>query len=128
MEVSRRLQWLRNLLLLKVVLCFLVWGLPALFAPPAVLALFGLEAPQDPIFLRLFGALALALGVAYWFAYQDPVKNEAIVKVGVVDNGLATLTVAVLGLTQGISSWFVWLSGALTAFFTVAFVALMPTE
>jgi hypothetical protein len=93
-----------------------------------VLALCGLKMPEDPLFLRAFGALALAMGVAYWFAFQDPVKNAAIIRVGLIDNGLATLTIAVLGLTQGVSSWFVRLSGALTAVFTVAFARLFPRE
>jgi hypothetical protein len=86
MRASQRLDWLRRVLLVKVVLCFLVWGLPALPAPPTLLPWFGLTIPEDPIFLRLFGALAIALGVAYGYAYQDPVKNAAIVRVGVVDN------------------------------------------
>jgi hypothetical protein len=126
MERSLRLRWLRRVLLIKVVVTFLAWGLPALVGPPAFLALFGIGMPEDPIFLRLFGVLAIALGVAYWYAYQDPVRNVAILKVGVVDNGLATLTVIILGLTVGISSWYVWVSGALTALFCIAFAVLTP--
>ena len=128
MRASQRLDWLRRVLLVKVVLCFLVWGLPALLAPPTLLPWFGLTIPEDPIFLRLFGALAIALGVAYGYAYQDPVKNAAIVRVGVVDNVLATVTVIVLSLTRGVSSWFVWLSAALTALFTVAFMVWRPGQ
>jgi hypothetical protein len=128
METSQRLHWLRRVLLIKVVLTFLAWGLPALIAPPAFLALFGIAMPEDPIFLRLFGAAVTAVGVAYWYAYQDPVKNVAVLKFGIVDNGLITLTIIVLGLTVGISSWFIWVSGILTAFFCVAFVVLVPRE
>lgn len=128
MEVSQRLYWLRRVLLVKVIVTFLAWALPALLGPPAFLALFGISMPEDPIFLRLFGAVATAMGVAYWYAYQDPVKNVAILKVGVIDNGLVTLTIIVLGFTVGISSWFVWVSGVLTAFFCVAFVVLMPRD
>ncbi len=128
MEASQRLQRLRALLLAKALLCFLVWGLPAWLAPAEVISWFGLEMPEDPVFLRSFGAMALAMGVAYWLAYQDPVKNAAIVQVGIIDNGLATLTVAILGLTHGISSWFVWLSGGLTALFTIAFARFVYKE
>ena len=128
LETSRRMHWLRRVLLVKVVLTFLAWGLPALIGPPALLELFGIARPEDPTFLRSFGALAIALGVAYWYAYRDPVKNVAIIKVGVVDNGLAALTVIILGLTVGVSSWFVWASGALAALFCVVFVVLMPRE
>jgi len=83
---------------------------------------------ESLLFLRLFGAVVTAVGVAYWYAYQDPVKNIAILKFGVVDNGLTTLTIVVLGFTVGISSWFLWVSGVLTAFFCIAFVVLMPKE
>lgn len=126
MKTSQLLYWLRRLLLAKVILTFLAWALPALIAPPSFLALFGMVMPEDPLFLRLLGAVLIAMGLAYWYAYQDPVKNVAIVKVGVVDNGLATLTVIALGFTVGISSWFVWVSALLTAFFCIAFAVLMP--
>ncbi len=128
MEASHRLQWLRRVLLAKVIVTLLVWGLPALIGTMELLSVFGLAAPQDPIFLRLFGALATAAAVAYWYAYRDPVKNAAIVRFGVADNALVTLTIIVLGLTTGVTSWFVWVSGVLTALFCVAFVVLMPRE
>lgn len=128
MDTSQRMQWLRRVLLIKVIVTFLVWGLPSLIGPPAFLALFNIEMPQDPIFLRLFGAVVSAFGVAYWFAYRDPLKNAAIVRVGVVDNGLVTLTLIVVGLTTGISSWFMWVSAVLTAFFCIAFFVLAPQE
>jgi hypothetical protein len=126
MNTSQRMQWLQRVLLVKVVVTLLLWGLPTLIGPPAFLALFDIEMPQDPIFLRLFGAVVSAFGVAYWYAYRDPLKNAAIVRVGVVDNGLVTLTIIVLGLTTGVSSWFIWVSAVLTASFCVAFLVLMP--
>lgn len=126
MNTSPKILWLRRVLLVKVIVTFLVWGLPALLAPPAFLALFGIIMPDDPIFLRLFGAIVTAVGLAYWYAYRDPVGNIAILKFGVVDNGLVTVTIIVMGLTVGVSSWFFWLSAVLTAFFCVALVWLMP--
>ncbi|TEU10708.1 MAG: hypothetical protein E3J21_25430 [Anaerolineales bacterium] len=81
METLQRLHWLRRVLLIKVVLTFLAWGLPALMAPPAFLALFDIAMPEDPIFLRLFGAVVTAVGVAYCHAYQDPVKVAPIERV-----------------------------------------------
>jgi hypothetical protein len=128
MNSSQRLQWLKRVLLLKVIVTFLAWGLPALLGPPAFLALFGIKMPPDPLFLRLFGAAVTAFGVAYWYAYQDPLRNAAIVKAGVVDNGLVTLTIVVLGLMGGVSSWFIWVSAVLTAFFCIAFLVLAPRE
>jgi hypothetical protein len=126
MNTSHQSLWLRKVLLVKVIATFLVWGLPALLAPPAFLALFGITMPDDPIFLRLFGAVVSAVGVAYWYAYRDPIKNIAILKFGVIDNALVTLTIIVIGLTVGVSSWFFWLSACMTAFFCIALVWLMP--
>ncbi len=128
METKPRINLLRRILLAKVVVTVAAWGLPALVGPAEFLAVFGITMPADPIFLRLFGALAMALALAYWYAYRDPVRNVAILKVGIVDNGLATVTIIFLGLTVGISSWFIWVSGLLTAFFGVAFAVLMPRE
>jgi len=128
MEPGQRLQWLRRILLVKVVLCLAVWGLPALWASPTLLRWFGLPVPENPLFLRSFGALAVAIGVAYWYAYRDPVRNEAILRVGVVDNALATAIVLFTALTSGLSSWFLALTGLLTAGFFVAFLWLMPAS
>jgi hypothetical protein len=128
MDASQKLQWLRRVLLVKVIATFALWGLPALFGPPAFLGVFGIAMPEDPVFLRLFGAVVTALGVGYWYAYRDPVKNTAILRLGVIDNGLATLTTVILGLTVGVSSWFMWVSAALTGLFCIAFVVLMPKE
>jgi hypothetical protein len=123
---AERTKWLRRMLLLKVVLCLGVWGVPALWSSPTLLTWLRLAVPEDPLFLRSFGALAVTMGVAYWFAYRDPVGNQAILRVGVVDNALATLVVLFTALTRGLSSWFVVLTGVLTAGFFVAFVWLMP--
>ncbi len=128
MNTSQKSLWLQRVLLVKVIMTFLVWGLPALLAPPVFLELFGIAMPTDPIFLRLFGAVVCAVGFAYWYAYRDPIKNIAILKFGVVDNGLVTLTIIVIGLTVGVSSWFFWLSAAMTAFFCITLVWLMPRD
>ncbi|KPL21058.1 MAG: hypothetical protein AMJ93_10520 [Anaerolineae bacterium SM23_84] len=64
MQSSQRLKWLRRALLVKAALCFLAWGLPALLAPPAVLRLFGLSVPEDPMFLRSSGSAGTAGGAA----------------------------------------------------------------
>ena len=128
MDESTKLTWLRRVLLLKVAVCFLVWGLPALTGPASFLNLFGVTIPEDPFFLRVFGAGVVAQGVLYFFGYQDPLRNRDIVRYGVVDNTLVTLTILVLAFTVGLSSWFFWVSLVLTAFFAVAFYFLMPQK
>jgi len=126
-EQTKRI-WLKRVLLVKVLLTLFAWGLPSLLAPEPFLSLFGLSMPEDPTFLRLFGAAVTAFGVAYWFAYRDPVQNRAILQAGIADNGLITLTIIVLAFTRGLESWFIGLSGALTGLFCVAFILLMPSR
>ena len=126
MRDSQKMKWLKIVLLIKVIVTYLVWGLPSLLGPATFLNLFNISMPADPIFLRMFGAVVVAFGVAYWYAYRDPIRNVAIIKVGVVDNGLVTIVILVLSFTSGISSWFFWLSAVLTTFFCVSFIVLMP--
>ncbi len=128
MAVERRLTWLRRVLLVKFLVTILVWGLPALLGPPSLLALLGVPIPEDPVYLRLFGGAATAWGVAYYYAYKNPVRNVAILKAGLVDNALPTLLILFLGLTARISSVFMWLSAVLTGLFFISFLLLMPRE
>ena len=128
MATDLKLLWLRRVLFVKVLFTILVWGLPALLGPLSLLAILKIPIPADPIYLRLFGGAATAWGVAYWFAYKDPVRNAAIVKAGLIDNALPTLTIVYLGITGGVSSAFIWMSGLLTGLFFVSFLVLMPRE
>jgi hypothetical protein len=128
MDKHAKLNWLRRVLLVKVLLTFFAWGLPALFGSEQFLSLFDLSMPEDPTYLRLFGAAVTAFGAAYWFAYRDPIRNRAILSAGVVDNGLITLTVVFLAATGHVDSWFMYVSAALTASFCAAFVLLMPAR
>ena len=123
-----RLVWLRRVLLVKTLITILVWGLPALVGPLSLLAILGVPIPEDPIYLRFFGGAATAWGVAYWFAYRDPLRNVAILKAGLIDNALPTLVIVFLGVTAGISSVFIWISGLLTGLFFLLFLLLMPKE
>jgi hypothetical protein len=126
MAVQKRDLWLRRVLLVKVLVTLFVWGLPALIGPPAFLGLFGIEMPDDPTFLRLFGAVVTAMTLVYWYAYRDPIRNVAILKFGILDNGLSALTLVVLAFAVGIPSWFYWVSLVLLVFFCLAFVVLLP--
>ncbi|MDH7475781.1 MAG: hypothetical protein QHJ74_17535 [Anaerolineae bacterium] len=126
MTTDLKLLWLRRVLFLKVLLTLFAWGLPALLGPLSFLAILRVPIPEDPIYLRLFGGACTAFGVAYWFAYRDPVRNVAIVKAGLADNGLITLVILFLGLAGKMSSAFIWLSGLLTGLFFLLFLLLMP--
>jgi hypothetical protein len=120
--------WLKYLLLFKIFACIAIWGLPSLLGPASLLEIFGVTLPADPIFIRLLGAIMIALALLYSLAYRDPIRNRAIITYAVVDNGLSTLTIIGVALTTGLTAWFFWVSGALTAFFAVAFYFLRPSE
>jgi len=126
MSSDRKLKWLKVILLVKVFFCFFVWGLPYLLAPMANLQRFGVPVPDDSLFIRLSGAIIIAFGVAYWYAYKDPVHNVAIVKAGVVDNGLVTLVIFVFMAFYNLRSVVVLASGLLTFIFFISFLLLMP--
>ncbi|MGC8788251.1 MAG: hypothetical protein ACP5Q1_12575 [Anaerolineae bacterium] len=128
MTADLKLLWLRRVLFVKVLLTLFAWGLPALLGPLSLLATLRIPIPEDPIYLRLFGGACTAFGVAYWFAYRDPVRNVAIVKAGLADNGLITLVILFLGLAGKITSAFIWLSGLLTGLFFLLFLLLMPRQ
>jgi hypothetical protein len=128
MKEQTKLTYLKKILFVKVILTFFVWGLPCLFGTEKFLSLFDLAMPGDPIYLRLFGTVVIALGVAYWFAWRDPIRNRAILVVGIVDNGLVTLTIIYLALTSGITSWFISVSAVLTGFFFFSFILLLPKK
>lgn len=128
MTTDIRLIWLRRVLFIKTLITILVWGLPALVGPLSLLAILGVPIPKDPIYLRFFGGAATAWGVAYWFAYKDPLRNVAIIKAGLIDNALPTLIIIFLGVTVGVSSVFIWISGLLTGLFFLLFLLLMPRE
>ena len=77
MKEHTKLTWLRTVLLIKVAACLFLWGLPTLIGPSDLFELLGLTMPKDTAYLRLFGAVVTALGLLYWFAYKDPVRNVA---------------------------------------------------
>jgi hypothetical protein len=47
--------------------------------------------PDKPLFKRFTGAIIIAFGVVYWYAYKDSIHNVAILKAGIIDNVLVTL-------------------------------------
>ena len=128
MTSELRIHWLRRVLIVKAVLTVVVWGLPALLAPLSVLEILKVPIPAEAVYLRLFGGAVTAWGIAYWFAYRNPVRNTAIIKAGLVDNILPTVVILYFSVTGELTSVFMWLSGFLTAVFFVLFLILLPRE
>jgi hypothetical protein len=125
MKDDVKIYWLKIILLIKVAACIFLWGLPMLIGPSALFDLLGLTMPKDIAYLRTFGAVVTALGFLYWFAYQDPVRNVAIIKYAIIDNGLAALTLWVLIFT-GYGNWMFALSAFFALFVFFAFILLFP--
>lgn len=128
MNAESKLVWLKRVLIAKIVIVALMWGLPSLLAPAPILKLFGVDMPADPFFLRIFGAVQCGLVFLYWFAYKNPVKNRDIIRYAVIDNALSFLTIIGVGLTTGISNPTVWVSAVLVLLFAIAFWYLIPKE
>jgi hypothetical protein len=126
MNEETKLIWLKRLLIFKILVVLLVWALPSWIAPEGVLKLFGVVMPEDPFFMRIFGAVQMGLIVLYWFAYQNPIRNRDIIRYAVVDNTLSFLTILGVAFTTGITNPTIWISAVLVAFFAVAFYFLIP--
>jgi len=128
MSSSNRLVWLKRILAVKVILTFLFWGLPNLLYPLSLLQRLGVPTPDDPIYLRFLGAVIIAFGVAYWYAYKDPIHNTAILKAGIVDNGLVTLVTLYFIIFGNLRSLIMLISAPLTFIFFLSFILLMPKK
>ena len=123
---NNKLLWLKRILAVKAILCFFFWGLPSLLAPLSLFQNLGVPTAEDPLYQMSLGAIVIAFGIAYWYAFKDPVHNIAIVKVGVVDNGLATLVILYFVVFRDLRSSIMLISGLLTLIFFISFILLMP--
>jgi hypothetical protein len=126
MSTKNKLAWLKRILVIKIAFGFLFWGLPCLLLPVSFLQRSGVSVAGDTLYLRLLGAVILALAVAYWYAWKDPAHNVAIIKAGVVDNGLCTLVALYFIVFHGLRNITMLISAVLTLFFFITFILLMP--
>jgi hypothetical protein len=126
MSNSNKLLWLKRILAVKVVYTFFISGLPLLLYPTSLLLKLGIPTPDYPIYMRLLGAVITAVGVAYWYAYKDPVHNIAILKAGIVDNGLVTLVNMIFIVFYNFRGITFMINLPITLFFFISFILLMP--
>lgn len=126
MNEKTKLTWLKRVLLFKIAIVALLFGLPTWLGTESFLEMLGETIPDPPFYLRIFGATQIGLIFLYWFAYKNPVQNRDIIRYAVIDNGVAFITLVVYSLTIGITNPTVWLSVALVLFFTIAFYVLTP--
>jgi hypothetical protein len=126
MSEENRFVWLKRVLIFKILVVALMWGLPTWIAPEGVLRLFGETLPSPPFYMRVFGATQIGLVFLYWLAYQNPLKNRDMIRYAVVDNTVAFLTMIGYAATVGITNPTLWVSTALVLFFAIAFYVLTP--
>jgi uncharacterized protein YjeT (DUF2065 family) len=128
MDKVTKLIWLKRVLIFKILVVLLMWGLPTWLAPQGILKLFGETLPTPPFYMRIFGATQIGLVFLYWLAYRNPEKNRDMIRYAVVDNTIAFLTMMGYAATVGITNPTVWVSAGLVAFFAVAFWYLTPQK
>ena len=128
MNEDTKITWLKRVLIFKILLVALLWGLPTWIAPEGILKLFGETLPSPPFYMRMFGALQIGLVFLYWLAYRNPRKNRDMIRYAVFDNSISFLTMMGYALTVGITNPTVWVSAGLVLFFAIAFYVLMPKE
>lgn len=126
MHEETKITWLKRVLIFKMLVVLLMWGLPTWLAPESVLMLFGETLPDPPFYMRIFGATQIGLVFLYWLAYQNPVKNRDMIRYAVVDNTVAFLTIIGYAFTVSITNPTVWISAVLVLFFAIAFYVLTP--
>jgi hypothetical protein len=123
---TTRITWLKRVLIFKMLVVLLLWGLPTWLGPASFLSLLGETIPEPPFYMRIFGATQIGLVFLYWLAYRNPVRNRDMIRYAVVDNTVAFLTMIAYAATVGITNPTVWLSAGLVLFFAIAFYFLAP--
>ena len=126
MNEATKLVWLKRVLIFKMLVVLLLWGLPTWLGPASFLKMLGETIPDPPFYMRIFGATQMGLVFLYWLAYQNPLKNRDMIRYAVVDNTVAFLTMMGYAATIGITNPTVWLSAGLVLFFAAAFWYLTP--
>ena len=128
MNEVTKLTWLKRVLIFKMLVVLLMWGLPTWIAPDSILRLFGETLPDPPFYMRIFGATQIGLVFLYWLAYRNPVRNRDMICYAVVDNTVAFLTIMGYAFTVGVTNPTIWASAGLVLFFAIAFYLLTPQE
>lgn len=126
MNETTKLTWLKRVLILKILIVALMWGLPTWLAPESILKLFGETLPNPPFYMRIFGATQIGLVFLYILALRNPLKNRDMIVYAVFDNAVAFVTMIGYALTVGITNPTVWVSAGLVLFFAIAFYFLLP--
>jgi hypothetical protein len=99
---------LSKVLAFKIAFTMTVAGIPLLLFPTSLLQWLGFVVPEPRIFLRLLGMAYAALVVGYGFGLRDSIRGihpSAVIWVGIVSNGGATLMFALAASQNVWGSW-----------------------
>ena len=122
---------LAKVFVFKIGATVLVWSIPLILLPGALLEALGFPAQDDYMFVRMLGWAYLALCVGYGFGLQAAMKGERApgpIWVGIVSNGGACLYLVFYGVSGSWSTWggaiqfIAWGSAIATAFITLGLV------
>lgn len=128
MNEETKLAWLKRVLMIKIVVVVLLWGLPTWIAPESILNLLGESLPDPPFYMRIFGATQMGAAILFWFAYKNPVGNRDIIRYAAIETAIAFMTMIFLIVRTPITNPTVWISAALELFFSVSFFVLTPKK
>ena len=99
---------LSQVLILKIALAIVVWGIPLLLVPTNLLVSLGFEFAEPTLFLRLLGMAYTALVVSYAFGLQSSLRGDypaGVVWTGIVSNGGAFLLLVLSAISGTWASW-----------------------
>lgn len=115
---------LARVFVVKIAATVLLWCVPLLLFPAAVLVRLGFPEPGGLLlFVRLLGWAYLALCVGYGFGLAAALKGQRAmgpIVVGIISNGGASLYLCYFGFSGawsewgGIMPWLLWASAAVT--------------
>jgi hypothetical protein len=91
----------------KVLVTAGLWAGPALLLPREWFPTFGIPEPPEEtvVFVRLLGAAYVALLVGYALAWQSPARHAAMIVVGAISNGLASMVILAAGVHGAFTTW-----------------------
>lgn len=99
---------LSKVLVFKIAFTITMASMPLLLFPASLLQWLGFAVPEPRIFLRLLGMAYAALVVGYGFGLRDSLRGvhpSAVIWVGIVSNGGATLMLALAAARNVWGSW-----------------------
>lgn len=74
-------RWIRPYLMILAIYD-IVLGIAYLIAFPAMFAAYGVPLPNHPAYVQFGAAFVVIIGIGFWFAAREPVRNRDILKLG----------------------------------------------